>query len=171
MVRLYRRRIAKTEYWEAWSAAPGELLVHHGRAGERGIAQRIAVAVGGADERLVALADGQRRRGFREAEPCELGLVLVQWPDERAHGEFPGCAIAWMKEVLAWTGLGDYVGFDDSCGMTLMGEAIDPELAADVLSRELESSDLPTEAVIAVSAAEDTILWPPSRRGEPFDGP
>jgi hypothetical protein len=171
MVRLYRRRIATTEYWEAWSAAPGELLVHHGRAGERGIAQRIAVAVGGADERLLALAECQRRRGFREAEPCELGLVLVQWPAELAHGELHGCAIAWMKEVLRWTGLGDYVGFDDTAGLTLMGEAIDPELAADVLSRELESSSLPTEAVIAVSAAEDVIHWPPTRRGERFDAP
>jgi hypothetical protein len=52
-----------------------------------------------------------------------------------------------------------------------MGEAIDPELAADVLSRELETSGLPADAVIAVSAAEDVIHWPPARRGEIFDGP
>ena len=171
MVRLYRRRSARIEYWEAWSDPSGGLLVHHGRVGERGIAQRIEVAVGDADERLAALTSRERGRGYREADPCELGLVLVQWPGERAHGEFHGCAIAWMKEALAWTGLGDYVGFDDTAGLTLMGEAIDPELAADVLSRELETSGLPTDALIAVSAAEDTILWPPSRRGERFDGP
>jgi hypothetical protein len=171
MVRLYRRRIAKVEYWEAWSDAPGELLVHRGRAGERGIAERIAVAVGGADERLAALTERQRRRGFREAEACELGLVLVQWPGERAHGELHGRAVAWMKEVLAWTGLGDYIGFDDSGDLTIMGEAIDSERAADVLANELETSGLPTEALIILSAVEDTIHWPPARRGERFDGP
>ena len=76
-----------------------------------------------------------------------------------------------MKGVLRWTGLGDYVGFDDSGDLTIMGEAIDPELAADVLSRELEDSGLPADAVIAVSATEDVIHWPPTRRGEIFDGP
>ena len=171
MVRLYRRRSARIEYWEAWSDAPGQLLVHHGRAGERGIAQRFAVAVGDADERLAALTARQRGRGYREADPCELGLVLVQWPGERGHGVLLHHAIAWMTEVLSWTGLGDYVGFDDTEDLTIMGEAIDPELAADVLSGELETSGLPTDALIAVSATEDTILWPPSRRGERFDGP
>jgi hypothetical protein len=171
MVKLYRRRIAKVEYWEAWSHAPGELFVHRGRAGERGVAERIAVSIGGADERLAAITERQRRRGFREAETCELGLVLVQWPGERAHGELHGRAVAWMKDVLTWTGLGDYVGFDDTGDLTLMGEAIDPELAADVLSRELESSGLPTDVLIVLSAVEDTILWPPARRGERFDGP
>ena len=135
------------------------------------MAQRIAVAVGGADERLLALTERQRRRGFREVDSCELGLVLVQFPDELAHGELHGRAIAWMKGVLRWTGLGDYVGFDDSGDLTIMGEAIDPELAADVLSRELEDSGLPADAVIAVSATEDVIHWPPTRRGEIFDGP
>jgi predicted DNA-binding WGR domain protein len=168
MVRLYRRRIARIDYWEAWSELPGQILVHHGRVGERGVAQRIAVAVGTADERLAALAERQRRRGFREAEACELGLVLVQFP---GHGGLDRRAIAWMGEVLSWTGLGDYVGFDDSGDLTLMGEAIDAELAADVLSRELGTSGLPADAVIAVSAVEDTVLWPPSRRGERFDGP
>jgi pantoate kinase len=171
MVRLYRRRIAKVEYWEAWSEAPGELLVHRGRAGERGVAERIAVGVGDDGERLTALAERQRRRGFREAAACELGLVLVQWPGERAYGELHRRAVAWMTEVLAWTGLGDYVGFDDGGDLTLMGEAIDPVLAADVLSRELETSGLPTSALIARSATEDVILWPPARRGERFDGP
>ena len=151
--------------------APRELLVHRGRAGERGVAERIALAVGSDDERLGALAERQRRRGFREAEPCELGLVLVQWPGERAHGELHGRAIAWMKDVLAWTALGGYVGFDDTGDLTIMGETIDPELAALVLSRELESSGLPTEALIVLSATEDVILWPPTRRGERFDGP
>jgi len=135
------------------------------------MAQRIAVAVGGADERLLALTEGQRRRGFREVDSCELGLVLVQFPEELAHGELHGRAIAWMKGVLRWTGLGDYVGFDDSGDLTIMGEAIDAELAADVLARELGTSGLPADAVIAVAAVEDTILWPPSRRGERFDGP
>jgi len=87
------------------------------------MAQRIAVAVGGADERLLALTEGQRRRGFREVDSCELGLVLVQFPEELAHGELHGRAIAWMKGVLRWTGLGDYVGFDDSGDLTIMGEA------------------------------------------------
>ena len=118
-----------------------------------------------------ALTARQRRRGYREIDSCELGIVLVQWPDELALGELHGRAIAWLKEVLAWTGLGDYVGFDDSAGLTLMGEAVDPELAADVLSRELETSDLPTDALIAVSALEDVIHWPPARRGERFDAP
>ena len=135
------------------------------------MAQRIAVAVGGADERLLALTERQRRRGFREVDTCELGLVLVQWPGEPAHGVLLRHAIAWMTEVLGWTGLGDYVGFDDSGDLTIMGEAIDPELAAEVLSGELGASKLPPDAVIAVSAAEDTILWPPGRRGETFDGP
>jgi hypothetical protein len=76
-----------------------------------------------------------------------------------------------MKELLAWTGLGDYVGFDDTDDLTLMGEAIDPELAADVLSAELEASGLPTDALIVLSAVEDVIHWPPFRRGERFDGP
>ena len=171
MVRLYRRRIARVEYWEAWTGLPGELVVHRGRAGERGVAERIAVAVGDAEERLAVLADRQRRRGFRKAEACELGLVLVQWPGERAHGELHGRAIAWMKDVLAWTGLGDYIGFDDSGDLTIMGEAIDAELAAEVLADELETSGLPTEALIVLSAVEDTIHWPPARRGERFDGP
>ena len=171
MVRLYRRRIAKVEYWEAWSDAPGELLVHRGRAGERGVAERIAVAVGGADERLAALIERQRRRGFREAEACALGLVLVQWPGERAHAHLHGRAAAWMRDALEWTGLGSYVGFDDSAGLTIMGESIDPERAAEVLSAELERAGLPADAVIAVSAAEDVIHWPPARRGEIFDGP
>ena len=160
------------EYWEAWSEGSGQVVVHRGRAGERGAAERIAVTVGGAEERLDALlAERQRRRGFREAEACELGLVLVQWPGERAHGELHGRAVAWMKELLAWTGLGDYVGFDDTDDLTLMGEAIDPELAADVLSAELEASGLPTDALIVLSAVEDVIHWPPFRRGERFDGP
>ena len=159
------------EYWEAWSDAPGQLLVHHGRVGERGLAQRIAVAVGGADERLAALEERQRLRGYREIEACKLGLVLVQFPDEPAHGELHGRAIAWMKDVLRWTGLGDYVGFDDTSDLTIMGEAVDAELAADVLARELETSDLPRDAVIALSATEDVIHWPPTRRGEIFDGP
>ena len=159
------------EYWEAWSDAPGQLLVHHGRVGERGIAQRITVAIGDADERLAALAGRQRGRGYREVDTCELGLVLVQFPDEPAHGELHDRAIAWMTEVLRWTGLGDYVGFDDSGDLTIMGEAIDAELAADVLSQELDTSGLPTEAVIAVSSTQDVIHWPPTRRGEIFDGP
>ena len=168
---MYRRRNARLDYWEAWPDAPGRLLVHHGRVGERGAAQRISVSVGGADERLAALVVRQLRRGFRELAECELGLVLVQWPGERAHGEFHGRAVAWMREVLSWTGLGDYVGFDDSGDLTLMGEAVDPLLAADVLSRELETSGLPTDALIVLSAVEDVILWPPARRGERFDGP
>ena len=171
MVRLHRRRIARVEYWEAWSDGAGQLLVHHGWIGERGLAQRIAVAVGGAEERLLALTERQRRRGFREVDACELGIVLIQWPGELAFGEFHGRAIGWLKDVLAWTGLGDYVGFDDSAGLTLMGEAIDPELAVDVLSRELEASGLPTDALIAISALEDVIHWPPARRGERFDAP
>ena len=97
--------------------------------------------------------------------------MLVQWPGERAYGAFHGRAIAWMRDVLAWTGLGDYVGFDDTDDLTLMGEAIDPELAADVLSAGLETSGLPTDALIAISAVEDVIHWPPARRGERFDGP
>jgi hypothetical protein len=52
-----------------------------------------------------------------------------------------------------------------------MGEAIDSERAADVLANELEASGLPTEALIILSAVEDTIHWPPARRGERFDGP
>ena len=168
---LYRRRNAGWEYWEAWPERSGHLLVHRGRAGERGVAERIAVAVGGAEERLAALAARQRRRGFREAEVCELGLVLVQWPGERAHGALHRQAVAWMTDVLAWTGLGEYVGFDDTDDLTLMGEAIDPELAADVLSAELETSGLPTDALIVLSAIEDVIHWPPFRRGERFDGP
>jgi len=170
-VRLYRRRNARLDYWEAWPDGPRRLLVHHGRVGSRGVAERISVMVGSADERLAALAGHQRHRGFHEVDACEFGLVLVQFPDERAHGELHGHAIAWMKDVLRWTGLGDYVGFDDSGDLTIMGEAVDPELAADVLSRELETSGLPADAVIAVSAAEDVIHWPPARRGEIFDGP
>ena len=84
MVRLYRRRIAKVEYWEAWSDAPANCSCHRGRAGERGVAERIAVTVGGA---------------------------------------------------------------------------------------ELETSGLPTEALIVLSAVEDTIHWPFARRGGRFDGP
>jgi len=111
------------------------------------------VTVGGADERLTALAARQRRRGFREAEACDLGLVLVQWPGERPHGELHGRAIAWMKEVLPWTGLGDYIGFDDTGDLTIMARRSTP-------------SSPPT-----LSAVEDTIHWPPARRGERFDGP
>ena len=170
-MRLYRRRNARLDYWEAWADAPGGLLVHHGRAGSRGAAERISVAVGGAEERLAALAERQRRRGFREVDTCELGLVLVQWPGERAHGVLHRHAVAWMTEVLAWTGLGEYVGFDDTDDLTIMGETVDPELAADVLSAELETSSLPTDALIILSAIEDVILWPPTRRGERFDGP
>jgi hypothetical protein len=135
------------------------------------VAERIAVTVGGAEERLRALAEIQRRRGFREAGACELGVVLVQWPGERAHGVLHRQAIAWMTDVLAWTGLGEYVGFDDTGDLTIMGEAIDPELAAEVLATELGTSGLPTDALIVLSAVEDTILWPPARRGERFDGP
>lgn len=170
MVRLYRRRKAGWEYWEAWPERPGQLLVHRGRAGDRGAAERITVSVLGAEERLAALARDQLRRGFRAPELCELGLVLVQWPGEQAYAHLHGRA-AWMRDVLGWTGLGSYIGFDDSAGLTIMGESIDPELAAEVLSAELEPPGLPTDALIATCTGEDVIHWPPARRGERFDGP
>jgi hypothetical protein len=97
-----------------------------------------------------------------------MGLVLVHWP---AAPALRPRAEAWMRDVLGWRGLGAYVGFEDSAGLTLMGEAVDPELAVDVLSAELGCSGLPEDAVIAVSADEDVIHWPPARRGERFDGP
>ncbi len=170
MVRLYKRGIAGLEYWEAWADAAGTLLVHRGRVGERGTAESLAPCAVDPGERLAALVASRRRLGFREPEMCELGLVLVQWPTDRPSVLRP-TAEAWMCEVLGWTGLGGYVGFDDSSGLTIMGESVDPELAADVLSAGLEGSELPDDAVIAVCADEDVILWPPDRRGEPFDAP
>ena len=171
MVRLYRRRNAGWEYWEAWPERSGQVVVHRGRAGERGVAERIPASVLGAEERLAALVRQQLRRGFRAPDLCELGLVLVQWPGERAYGRLHGRAVAWMRDVLGWTGLGSYVGFDGSAGLTIMGESIDPELAAEVLSAELDASGLPATALIAVCAGEDVIHWPPARRGEPYDAP
>ena len=168
MVRLYRRRSAGWEYWECWPEPTGGLFVHRGPAGERGVAERVPPCFLGPDERLAALAERERRHGFREAHPHEMGLVLVHWP---AAPALRPRAEAWMRDVLAWRGLGAYVGFEDSAGLTLMGEAVDPELAVDVLSAELGCSGLPENAVIAVSADEDVIHWPPARRGERFDGP
>ena len=171
MVRLYRRRNAGWEYWEAWPEPSGQLFVHRGRAGERGVAERVPASVLCAEERLAALVEHQLQSGFRRPDVCELGLVLVQWPGERAHAHLHRRSVAWMCEVLAWTGLGSYVGFDDSAGLTIMGESVDPELAAEVLSAELEASGLSTQALIAVCTGEDVIHWPPGRRGEPFDAP
>ena len=144
--------------------------MHRGPAGERGVAERVPPCFVGPEERLAALAERERRHGFREPDPHEMGLVLVHWPAVpapalRVHAE------AWMRDLLGWRGLGAYVGFEDSAGLTIMGEAVDPELAVDVLSAELARSGLPEDAVIAVSADEDVIHWPPARRGEPFDGP
>ena len=128
-VRLHRRRIGKIEYWEAWTDAAGSLVVHRGRVGERGgrradrgrrsAARTSACARSPVPSAVAASA---------EAEACELGLVLVQFPGERAYGRFHGRAIAWLRDVLGWTGLGEYIGFDDGGDLTLMGEAIDPEL-------------------------------------------
>jgi hypothetical protein len=168
---LYRRRNAGWEYWEAWTERSGHLLVHRGRAGERGVAEHVPVSVLGADERLSALVRHQLRLGFRTPDLCELGLVLVQWPGERACSHLHGRAGAWMHDVLGWTGLGSYVGFDGSAGLTIMGESIDPELAVEVLSAELDASGLPAAALIAVCAGKDVIHWPPARRGEPYDAP
>jgi hypothetical protein len=168
MVRLYRRRSAGWEYWECWPEPAGGLFVHRGVAGERGIAERVPPCAVDAQERLAALVERERRRGFREPDPHQMGLVLVHWP-----GRAPALrrAEAWMHDVLGWTGLGAYVGFEGTAGLTIMGEAVDPERAVDVLSADLGRSGLPADAVIAVSADEDVIHWPPARRGERFDGP
>ena len=167
MVRLHRSTRDGLAYWEAWRDGAGQLVLHHGRAGERGHAERLPAGPCGADERLAALVAGQRRRGYRELEHCEMRLVLVQW--EYGSRALLRRAQAWMHETLSWTGLGAYVGYDDSGALTIMGETADARLAVRVLAAGLPGSGLPEDAVIAVCADEDVIAWPPARVGEPLD--
>jgi hypothetical protein len=169
MVRLYRRTRNGLAYWEAWRDGAGQLVVHHGRAGERGHAEHLPAGPCRAGERLAARVARQRRRGYRELEHCEMRLVLVQW--ETGSRALLRSAQAWVDETLSWTGLGAYVGYEHSRALTIMGESVHAGLAVRVLAAGLPGSGLPADAVIAVCAGEDLIAWPPARVGEPLDKP
>jgi hypothetical protein len=169
MVRLYRSTRDGPAYWEAWRDRAGRLVVHHGRVGERGHAEHLPAGPCCADERLAALVAGQRRRGYRELEHCEMRLVLVQW--ETGTRALLRRAQVWVDEALGWTGLGAYVGYEHSGALTIMGETVHAGLAVRVLAAGLPDSGLPEDAVIAVCADEDVIAWPPARVGEALDAP
>ncbi len=74
---LYRRRNAGWEHWEAWPERSGQLLVHRGRSGERGVAEHIPVSVFGAEDRLTALAlrPGAASRSTRHSPRMHCATV------------------------------------------------------------------------------------------------
>ena len=98
-----------------------------------------------------------------------MRLVLVQW--QSGSPALLRRAQAWMDESLGWTGLGAYVGFEDTDALTIMGETVNAGLAVEVLAAGLPGSGLPEDAVIAVCTGDDVIAWPPARVGEPFQSP
>ena len=76
MVRLYRSTRDGLAYWEAWRDGAGQLVLHHGRARERGHAERLPAGPCGAGERASPRSrPGSAGCGYREKlEHCELRL-------------------------------------------------------------------------------------------------
>ena len=145
------------------------LVLHHGRAGERGHAERLPAGPCGAGERLAALAARQRRCGYRELEHCEMRLPCSS-SGRAARALFCGApGVDGRGAVL--DGPRRLRGYEHDGALTIMGESVHAGLAVRVLAAGLAGSVLPEDALIAVSAGEDVIAWPPARVGEALDAP
>ena len=74
MVRLYRSTRDGLAYWEAWRDGAGQLVLHHGRAGERGHAERLPAGPCGAQRESGSRALLRRAQAWMDEALSWTGL-------------------------------------------------------------------------------------------------
>lgn len=174
MLKLYRQKVGRLEYWEAWSSG-SRISVHWGVVGDRGQGAGVPRRRGVTAEVMIQeLARWPLRNGYEERPEDDLPRVIVQYsPDRFPTGNFDEVERLWddlehlLNEELGRFGLGRCTGVDYSGGeLTFINRAVDPEMAAGRIEALLTRSGNAEHAVIAIERDDRyRAVWPPERAG------
>jgi hypothetical protein len=163
ILKLYK----DNHYWEAWQTS-GRITIHWGEIGDQGNVREINLSPSdNASSIIMAEAAQRRTEGYRAIEDDRLRRITIQYPiiemgtttdlDKRHEVE------ALMNQRLGWTGLGRCDGGDIGNGtMNVFCSVVDADKAEQVITKELETHNLLTEAKIILVSEEDDeqLLFP-----------
>jgi predicted DNA-binding WGR domain protein len=175
MIKLYRKTVERTEYWEFWTTET-EIVIHWGNVGEKGETRELDLKK---ELQAKGLVNDEMQKkiaeGFSEIDVDDMAQVVVQYTivgRGTAKDLDKGQLVEdLMNECLGWTGLGNCDGNDiGSETLNIFCDVVDGASAEKVVIDSLKENGQLEGAIIARRQRGGdesyTVFWPAGFQGE-----
>jgi hypothetical protein len=147
MLKLYRFSDSQKEYWEAWEAPSGDLIVHWGVLGTRGDSMRLRPEADNTRNSPFQIElEARLKDGFAPIDVDDHAILLIEYAlgdgDTRFAVEKRHRLEDRMNETLGWTGLGACDGGSFGNGtIEVCNFVVDFEIAKKVIEDDLVGTE------------------------------